>query len=98
MDNRNIIDVTLRRRGRMKYWNLPENTWWPNAREWGADKQEETHLELEKMQVPTFTRRRRQGVSNSAYPGARQPRVSCRNWLARVKSWDTGAAKEDIYC
>lgn len=38
MDNRNVIEVTLKRRGRMKYWQFPENTQWPNAREWRADK------------------------------------------------------------
>lgn len=76
MDNRTVIEVTLRKGAE---WNteISQKTWWPNAREWGADKEED--LQLEKMQLPTFSRRRRQDVSSSASPGAHQPRAPCRN-------------------
>lgn len=78
MDKRTVTEVTLRKGAE---WNIEisQKIWWPNASKWGAHKEGEIHLELEKLQLPTFTRRRRQGVSISAYPGARQPGAQCRN-------------------
>lgn len=32
-DNRNVIELTLKRTGRMKYWQFPENAQWHNAKE-----------------------------------------------------------------